>query len=197
MTTFSTLSDLELFQKISSGDSRALEVLYDRYSPILYSLIKKIVGKDSIAEEILTDVFSIVWKKVEYFNFANGSVYTWLITLSRNKAVDYVRRNRTVNLLDEPYGDEYENNFIIPHLSAGGSEQLSLEKAYEKRAEIESALAKLTDAQKYVIHLAFYEGFTQKLIAEKLNIPVQTIKSKLQIALNNLKENLTKQQAGI
>lgn len=193
--TDSPLSDIELFRKISANDSRALETLYDRYSPVLFSLIKKIVARDSIAEEILADVFSIIWKKVEYFNFSGGNVYSWLILLARNKAVDYIRRNRAANPLSEAYDDEYENNYIIPHISNSAAE-LDLRRAFESRSEIESSLGKLTDAQKYVIHLAFYEGYTQKEIAEKLNIPVQTIKSKLQIALNNLKDNLT-HQAGI
>ncbi|MDP4174039.1 MAG: sigma-70 family RNA polymerase sigma factor [Bacteroidota bacterium] len=195
MITDSPLSDIELFRKISANDSRALETLYDRYSPLLFSLIKKIVSRDSIAEEILADVFSIIWKKVEYFNFSGGNVYSWLILLARNKAVDYIRRNRAANPLTEAYDDEYENNYIIPHISSSVAE-LDLKKAFESRSDIESSLGKLTDAQKYVIHLAFYEGYTQKEIAEKLNIPVQTIKSKLQIALNNLKDNLT-HQAGI
>ncbi|MGE5410086.1 MAG: RNA polymerase sigma factor [Clostridiales bacterium] len=191
--TDSPLSDIELFRKISANDSRALEILYDRYSPLLFSLIKKIVSRDSIAEEILADVFSIIWKKVEYFNFSGGNVYSWLILLARNKAVDYIRRSRAANPLTEAYDDEYENNYIIPHISSSSSGELDLRRAFESRSDIESSLGKLTDAQKYVIHLAFYEGYTQKEIAEKLNIPLQTIKSKLQIALNNLKDNLTHQ----
>lgn len=195
MSTFSTLTDLELFKKVSSGDSRALEALYDRYSPVLYSLIKKIVVRDSAAEDILAEVFTIIWRKVEYFNFSGGDVYTWLIMLARNKAVDYIRRSHAVDPLQDAYDDDYENNYIIPQLPAVKTSapvnHLSLQKALEKRGYVENALSKLTDAQKYVIHLAFYEGYSQKAIAQKLNIPLLTIKSKLQIALNNLKDNLT------
>jgi RNA polymerase sigma-70 factor (ECF subfamily) len=191
LKTYSIQTDLELFRKISAYDSRALETLYDRYSPILFTLIKRIVVEEAIAGEILTEVFAIVWRKIERFDFSTGNVYAWLILLSRNKAVDYLRRNRSKDPLSEEYTDEYENAFIIPHLSKG-IDQLDLESALNVKNNVETALNKLTDAQKYVIYLAFYEGFSQASIAGKLNIPLPTVKSKIQIALGNLKDNLIK-----
>lgn len=192
MDTYTTLTDLQLMNKIAASDSKALEALYNRYSAIMYTLIKKIVIKENIAEEILTDVFAIVWRKIEYFNFSVGNVYTWLITLARNKAVDYLRRNRAINPVSDSYTDDYEDKFILPQLSTDAN-SLTLEKALKSKMKIENALSKLTDAQKYVINMAFYEGYTQSGISEKLNIPIQTVKSKLQIALSNLNDNLIKE----
>lgn len=191
MKTYSSMTDTELFQKISAYDSKALEALYDRYSSILFTLIKKIVNKPSAAEEILTDVFVIIWRKIEYFNLSSGNIYVWLITLARNKAVDYLRRSRDVEGVSQEYNDDYENLYIIPRLSSD-IDNIDLESALNLRENIEKALSKLTDAQKYVIHLAYYEGYTQSAIAAKLNIPLQTVKSKIQIALTNLKDNLIK-----
>jgi RNA polymerase sigma-70 factor (ECF subfamily) len=91
----------------------------------------------------------------------------------------------------EPYSDEYENNNIIPKLSET-IDPVDLETAMNIKDEVESALDKLTDAQKFVIYLAYYEGLTQKEIAERLKIPVSTVKSKIKIALVNLKNNLVK-----
>ncbi|MGE5402348.1 MAG: RNA polymerase sigma factor [Ignavibacteriales bacterium] len=193
MKTYSILTDLDLFQKISAYDSKALEALYDRYSPILFTLIRRIVQKESAAEDILTEVFAIIWRKIDHFDFSTGNVYTWLIILTRNKAVDYLRRNRGTAPVTDPYDDAYENTFIIPQLSPG-IDQLDLESAFNVKDNMENALSKLTDAQKYVIHMAYYEGYTQKEIAEKLNIPLPTVKSKMQIALGNLKDNLIKGQ---
>lgn len=193
MKTYSILTDLDLFQKISAYDSKALEALYDRYSPILFTLIRRIVQKESAAEDILTEVFAIIWRKIDHFDFSTGNVYTWLIMLTRNKAVDYLRRNRGAAPVTDPYDDAYENTFIIPQLSPG-IDQLDLESAFNVKDNMENALSKLTDAQKYVIHMAYYEGYTQKEIAEKLNIPLPTVKSKMQIALGNLKDNLIKGQ---
>ncbi|HEX2866069.1 MAG TPA: sigma-70 family RNA polymerase sigma factor [Ignavibacteriales bacterium] len=195
MKSYSILTDLELFRKISQYDSRALETLYDRYSPILFTLIKRIVVEERLAEEVLIEVFAIIWRKIDRFNFSTGNVYAWLVLLSRNKAADYLRRNRPVQRGQAPaveeYTEEYENAFIIPHLSRG-IDQLDLESALNVKSNVEVALNRLTDAQKYVIYLAFYEGFTQAAIAEKLNIPLPTVKSKIQIALGNLKDNLIK-----
>lgn len=191
MKTYSILTDLELFRKISAYDSRALETLYDRYSPILFTVIKRIVMEESLAEEVLTEVFAIIWRKMDHFDFSTGNVYAWLVLLARNKAVDFQKRNRTQNALTEEYTEEYENTFIIPRLSKG-IDQLDLESALNVKGNVEMALNKLTDAQKYVIYLAFYEGYTQAAIAEKLNIPLPTVKSKIQIALGNLRDNLIK-----
>lgn len=191
MKTYSILTDLELFRKISAYDSRALETLYDRYSPLLFTVIKRIVAEEALAEEVLTEVFAVIWRKIDHFDFSTGNVYAWLILLSRNKAVDFLRRRKTQNAVADEYTEEYENTFIIPHLSKG-IDQLDLESALNVKSNVELALGRLTDAQKYVIYLAFYEGYPQAAIAGKLNIPLPTVKSKIQIALSNLRDNLIK-----
>ena len=91
----------------------------------------------------------------------------------------------------EPYNDEYENKNIIPKLSSI-SDPLDLETANNIKDGVGAALNKLTDAQQFVISLAYYEGLTQKEIAERLKIPVPTVKSKIKFALGNLKDNLIK-----
>jgi len=193
VNNYNSLSDLEVFQKVLQSDSKAFEALYERYSELLFTLIKKIVIKEPVAEEILVDVFEIIWKRKSELDFNSGNVYTWLITLSRNKAVDYLRRNRLPNPVTTPYDVEYEDNYIIPRLSPQ-IDPVDLSTALQIKGNIEKTLGKLTDAQKYVIHLAYYEGYTQGAIAEKLKIPLPTVKSKVKIALNNLKENLVKEK---
>jgi len=183
------LSDIEIMKRVSSYDSKALEILYNRYSPLLYTLIKKTVKEKELAEEILTEVFVIVWRKIQLFDVYKGNVYTWLVTLARNKVVDTLRRSRGSNLPE--YNDEYEDEFIIPKLSKN-IDPLDVKTALSIKDSFEVALNRLTDAQKYVLYLAFYEGFTQREIAEKLNIPYSTVKSKIKIASTNLKEFLLK-----
>jgi len=177
-------------KKVASNDSKALEALYNRYSTILYTLIKTIVSDKSLAEEVLSDVFVIIWRKVGNFDFNKGNVYTWLITLARNKAVDTMRMKRS-GAEAKKYSDEYENKFIIPHIKSYGK-GLELKDALDRTVQMQKAMEELTDAQQYVIHLAYFEGLTESEIAAKLNIPVSTVKSKIRIALTNLKENLAK-----
>lgn len=184
-------TDRELMQKVTAKDSKALEALYDRYSPILFSLIQKIVGEKSKAEDILAEVFVIIWKKSDRFDFNSTGVYVWFITLARNKAIDVVKRANG-DLTDE-YTDEYENKFILPQLSKE-IEPLELSDAFDKRDKFYSAMRKLTEAQQYVLSLAYFDGFTETEIAQKLNIPVPTIKTKIRIALNSLSENLAMEE---
>ncbi|MGA7837020.1 MAG: sigma-70 family RNA polymerase sigma factor [Ignavibacteriaceae bacterium] len=189
MSQNANLSDIEIMKRVSSYDSKALEILYNRYSPLLYTLIKKTVKEKELAEEILTEVFVIVWRKIQLFDVYKGNVYTWLVTLARNKVVDTLRMSRVSNLPE--YNDEYEDEFIIPKLSKN-IDPLDVKTALSIKDSFEVALNRLTDAQKYVLYLAFYEGFTQREIAEKLNIPYSTVKSKIKIASTNLKEFLLK-----
>jgi len=183
-------TDIELMQRVATYDSKALEALYNRYSSLLYTLIKKIVPDEQTAENVLIDVFVIIWQNIKFFNLETGDVYTWLITLARNKAVDTLRRSRSNNDL-EPYTEEFENQNIIPHLSPI-IDALEIKTAFNIVDDIEIALNKLTEAQQYVLYLAYYEGLTQEEIAARLNIPVLTVKSKMKVILSNLKDNLIK-----
>ena len=183
-------SDIDVMRRVAAYDSKALEILYNRYAPLLYTLIKKIAIEKTLAEEILTEVFVIIWRRVELFDIFTGNVYTWLVTLARNKAVDTVRRNNE-NLKTPDYTDEYETNFIIPQISKQ-IDPLDLATTQTIKNSVETALNKLTDAQQYVIYLAYYEGLTQKEIAERLNIPYSTVKTKIKNASLNLREYLLK-----
>jgi RNA polymerase sigma-70 factor, ECF subfamily len=182
--------DIDVMKRVAAYDSKALEILYNRYSPLLYTLIKKIAVNKELAEDILTEVFEIIWKRIELFDIYSGNVYTWLVMLARNKAVDTIRRNNK-NLKMPEYNNDYEENYIVPKLSKE-IDTMDLETTLKIKDSFASALNKLTDAQQYVIYLAYYEGLTQKEIAEKLNIPYPTVKSKIKIASANLREYLLK-----
>ncbi len=190
MSKFKDLSDLELLQEIARFESRALEELYDRYSPLLYTIIKKIAPDESAADQILIEVFVIIWRKIDKFDFKTGNVYTWLVTLARNKAVDSLRRGRTANISDQPYDDAYEDYFILPTFQRD-IDSLDFNTAITLKPKVELALSRLTDTQKYVLHLAYYEGYTIDEIADKLNVPIETVRAKVLTALHNLRDYLT------
>ncbi|MDF1612080.1 RNA polymerase sigma factor [Stygiobacter electus] len=191
MSKFKEMSDLELMREISRYESRALEELYDRYSPLLFTLIKKIAPNQTIAEDILADVFVIIWRKISKFDFNTGNVYTWLVTLARNKAIDFVRRERMAGQTVQLYDDEYEDYFIIPTFDKS-IDSLDFKTATALKPNIERALSKLTDTQKYVLHLAYYEGYTIDEIADKLNVPIETVRLKVMNALHSLRDYLVK-----
>ena len=183
------LTDIEIIQRINNRDSKALEVLYDRYSPVLYTLVKRIVDEKFKAEEILSEIFVIIWQKSYQYDLGSNNLYSWLITLSRNKALDFKRRE--LLLVDKEYDDDYEDNYIIPKLSPLIPAN-DLSKTLNISESIYSAFHNLTEAQQYVLSLAYYDGLTEPEIAKKLNIPLLTVKSKIRVALNSTKENLIK-----
>ncbi len=192
MGKYKKTTDLNILKRITKYDSRALEEIYDRYASLLFTLISKIVKDDTVAEEILLEVFSIVWKRAHSFDFENGSAYTWMITLARNRAIDYQRRNNTEDSPDV-YSEEFEKYFIVPHL-AKDIDNLDLDIVVDIKPKIEKALNNLTDAQRYVIDLAFYGGHNLNEIAKELNIPVETVRSKVMTALQNLRDNLLEEE---
>ena len=189
MSEVKSLTDAEIMLKIAEYDSKALEQLYDRYTPLLYTLIKKIIPEKETAEELLSEVFVIIWRQIDQFDFRSSNVYTWMVTLARNKAIDV--KNRTIGKVTEEYTDDYEKEKILPKLSPE-IESVELEEVLGMKEKIEGAMKSLTDAQKYVIELSYFEGLDESGIAEKLKIPSSTVKSKLQVAIGNLMKKISK-----
>jgi len=184
-----SLTDAEIMLKIAGYDSKALEQLYDRYTPLLYTLIKKIITEKEKAEEVLSEVFVIIWRQIDHFDFSSSNVYTWMVTLARNKAIDV--KYRTLGKVTEDYTDDYEKEKILPKLSPE-IESVELEEVLGMKEKIEGAMKSLTDAQRYVIELSYFEGLDESGIAEKLKIPSSTVKSKLQVAIGNLMKKISK-----
>lgn len=190
--SITTLSDNELFVLIANDEKRALEVIYNRYSPILFSIIQKVVNDTRTSERLLADVFIIIWKNAPGLDFKKISPFVWLITLARNFSVDFVRRYRSEEYNKIPYSDEYEKTFILP-LSGETHERIDLLNAIEMKERVFNAINDLTEAQGHVLLLGIYGGLTNEEIAEILNIPLDTVRSKLKIALENLRENFNKE----
>jgi RNA polymerase sigma-70 factor, ECF subfamily len=192
LSKYKDVSDLELMHEISQFESRALEELYERYSSLLYTIIKKIAPDQVVVEQILIEVFVIIWRKAQKFDFNSGNVYAWLVTLTRNKAVDTLRRERLSNGAVQFYDDDYEDYFILPTFSKE-MDTLDFHTAVTIKPKIEKSLSKLTDTQKYVLHLAYYEGYTIDEIADKLNVPIETVRGKVMTALFSLRDYLVKE----
>ncbi len=189
-TPINSLSDKNLMIKISDADKEAIELLYDRYSQLLYGLILKIVEDEETAEEVLTEVFQIIWTKPEYFNSEITNVYTWMAMLARKKAIDTIRRKRGDEGIPE-YNDQYELQSIIPKLSPK-IKILEREKIITKIDKISNLLNVLYPDQKLILTEAFYKASSDKAIAQKLNIPVAAVKLKLQFILETLMQRLYK-----
>lgn len=183
------LTDRDAIERVVNKDSKALEALYDKYSPILFTLIKKILGDKSKAENVLADIFVIIWQKSDHYNLTSNNLYTWLVLLTRNKSIDLLKRER--GEITEEYTDEYENQYIIPTISTEIT-PIEIDEAFNKRDIIYSTINNLTEAQQYVLSLAYHQGLNETQIADKLNIPLPTVKTKLRVVLNSIKESMLK-----
>ncbi len=177
-----TQTDGELMLQVAGFDSSALEKLYDRYSTLLFTLIKKTVSDKQLAEEILSDVFVIIWNRIDHFDFKANSVFTWLLTLTKNKTVDsLIRKKGTASL--PRYTSEYEIENILPKLSAR-IKPLNIDFAKSKRVELISLLETLTDSQRQMLNYSLYAGMDSEEIAEHFNLPESMVRSKFQVAFN-------------
>jgi len=187
MSTDRKITDAEIMLKIAGYDSKALELLYDRYSPMLYALIKKIIPNQELAEEVLSEVFVIILKQIDQFDYKSSDVYTWLVTLARNKAIDAMKRGQGKEKVK--YTEEYEKEEILPKLSPEIN-AIEFSDVIDMREKIQVAINSLTDAQKLVVDLSYYEGLDESVIAEKLKIPVSSVKSKLRLANASLMKQI-------
>lgn len=178
MSSDGILTDSEIMLKIAGYDSSALELLYDRYAPMLYALIKKIIPNQELADKVLSEVFVITLKQIDQFDFKSSDVYTWLVTLTRNKAIDSMKRQQGKE--KRAYTEEFEKDEIIPKLSPE-IKAMEFADVTRRRNYIQAAINSLTDAQKSLLDLSYYEGLDESMIAERLKIPVSSVKSKLRL----------------
>jgi RNA polymerase sigma-70 factor (ECF subfamily) len=176
------LTDSELLLNAANQDKLAFEQLYARYSSIIYSLVKKIISDKEASEKILVEVFLILWRRIE--NLEKENVFTSLILLSRNKALDFLKRQQENSELPE-YDEDYERFKILPNLSKE-IKPVKLQDALKVKYEVGEMVKDLTDAQRYVLSLFYFEGLSETEISQKLKIPLPTVRSKLQVATDIL-----------
>jgi len=183
---FVDLSDVDLMGRASEGDARALEVLYDRYSRVVYSFALRIVSDPQIAEEVLQEVFFRAWQQGSAFKSTRGSFITWLLSITHNMAIDEVRRRRR-----RPQKADSEDPESVLAAVADASTDIEEEVWLGSlRETIVEALETLPPAQREAIELAYFQGLTQREIAERLGDPLGTIKTRMRLGLQKLRDQL-------
>lgn len=181
------LSAHELLGKIAGGDHQAFEHLYDRFSPILFGIALKICHDRNLAADILQEVFVNIWKKAHTFSSKRGNPLVWMSFLCRNKAIDFIRsrnkrRSVTVQFSDsESIENTAESNLIDPITAA---ERNLLREA------LSGAMATLPDVQRELILLAYKSGLSQREISLQLKLPLGTVKSRMRMGMQKMRENL-------
>jgi RNA polymerase sigma-70 factor (ECF subfamily) len=172
--------------RMARGDHDALADLYDRHARLLYSLALRIVRLQADAEDVLQEVFAQVWRQASRYDTNRGTVIGWLVTLTRSRALDRLRRGRA-----RPQATDGEQRAReVPDTSPGID--LTLVSA-EQAAAVRAALEALPENQRVPLELAYYEGLSQSEIAVKLDTPLGTIKTRMRQALLRLREAVADQ----
>lgn len=174
-------TDAELFAELQAGQNQALGILYDRHSGLVYGLALKMLGNPQEAEDLTQDIFLTLASRCS-FDPRRGSLRTFLGILTRSRGIDRLRsRNVAHGVLgrwQSPEGDL--SNSPLESVSQG-----------ERSQEVQAALAQLSDHEQQILKMAYYDGFSQSEIAQRLDIPLGTVKARARRGLLKLRQTLT------
>ena len=172
-------TDEELLAAMARGDEPALAELYDRFGRIAYGLALRILRDPALAQDAVQDAFLGAWRTAAAFNPELGKASTWLLTMVHRRAVDLVRREDRRRA--EPLDD-------IPVASGEATDEEAAVR--EERRRVQAALAQLPPDQREALELAYYGGLSQSELAERLGVPLGTVKSRMFAGLGKLRDLL-------
>ena len=155
---------------IRSGDESAMTRLYDRYSSVVYSVALRVLGDTGAAEDVLQEIFMQLWRHPELFDASRGNLGAWLAVISRNRAIDALRRRR-------PAADIDDITVSVDHdMSAEADRSRAMQRVRE-------VLAAMPVAQRQALQLAYFEGLTHTEIADRTGEPLGTVKTRIRTGL--------------
>jgi len=180
------VTDTSLLQAIARKDEPALAALYDRYRLTLFGLLMRILNSREEAEDVLQEVFLQVWRRAADFDERRGRPFTWLVTLTRSRAIDRLRQLNSRERLISSDVEVLAFSVLDPAQDAFRSEQRDL---------VAGALAELSEEQRHTLTLAYFEGLTQSEIAARLSSPLGTVKTRMRSGMIKLRELLSRRIA--
>lgn len=167
-------NEQELIILLKQRDNNAYSYLYDHYCNALFTLIISIVPDKNVASDILQEVFIKIYRKIDYYDSNKGRLYTWMLQIARNEAIDTLRSSQYKSQQNQqPLDNVYINGSVVQNIDEIGIKQF---------------VNMLKTEYRELIDLSYFKGFTQEEIAQMLNIPLGTIKTRLRAALNQLKQ---------
>ena len=176
---FAHLSDEALVALVARSDDEAFAELYDRYDSLAYGLARRLLRDGALAEDAVQDAFLTIWRSASRFNAERAPARVWILTLVHRRAVDLVRHHERRRAEQLPQREEKGDD--------GADETVWLRL---QRERVRDALGQLPDQQREAIELAYFGGFTQSELAERLGQPLGTIKSRMFSGLARLRELL-------
>ena len=185
-------ADLELVRRMQAGDEQALGTFYDRWFPAVSGVAARILRSDGDVEDVIEETFWQAWRQADRFVAGRGSVQTWLLTIARSRALDRLRatKRRHEESLDEPGALESASSPSDDTPPSSASDPaLAVEQA-ERRRLVLAALADLPGEQRQALELGYFGGLSQTEIAEQTGQPLGTVKTRMRLAMQKLRERL-------
>ena len=170
-----TYSELELVALLQQRNEKAFGYLYDNYSGALYSIVNSIVTDKEVANDVLQNVFVNIWKKIESYDAAKGRLFTWMLNIARNAAIDEVR--------SKGYRHSQKNQSLSENVDLAGA----VTGPAIHDAGLRKVLNKLKDELRVLVDMSYFQGFTHEEISKALNIPLGTVKTRIRSALIQLR----------
>ncbi len=181
-------SDAELVTAMSRGVEHAAAMLYDRHSDVMFGLALRMVGESADAEEVVLDAFAQAWRDADRYDASRATAAGWLTTIVRTRALDLIRaRGRRARITDRAALQPDDSSSMGRPLPPPDRSVLQA----EEEDAISSALGALPMAQRKAIELAFYEGLTHHEVAERLREPLGTIKTRIRLGMQKLRDLLS------
>jgi RNA polymerase sigma-70 factor (ECF subfamily) len=182
------LADEEVMQLVQGGSPRAFELLYDRHGAAAFSLAYRMVGNRVMAEDISQEAFLAIWRSRLRYDQGRGSVRTWVLGIVHNRAIDALRRSLVHDRRRET-AEGIEERHEAP-------DRTEVEAARREEARsVRSALDTLPEEQRRTIELAYFGGFSHSQIAELLDMPIGTVKGRMRLGLDKLRQQLAEGRA--
>jgi len=175
-----TADTVMLVQMIKSHRERGFTILYDNYSSALYKALIKIVMRSEVAEDLLQDTFVKIWKNIEQFGSDRGTLYTWMLNIARNLAIDYLRSSAGKNQLKSVNIETFIIHENLPANTHSQTNDLDYKDFKNKALQIEQKYAEVIDK-------ICFQGYTQNETSEILKLPLGTVKTRARKGLSILK----------
>ena len=170
------VAEKNIVELLHQNDKQVMAIIYDQYSAALYGVVLRIVQTEAIAQDVMQDAFVKIWKNGSTYNSSKGTLFTWMLNITRNTAIDKIRskhfrKGEKIQTLDHHvYNQESRSHGINPD-----------------EVGVKELLNNLEDKYKEIVDLIYFNGYTQQEVSEHLNLPLGTVKSRLRIALRELR----------
>ena len=174
------IAEDDLIAGLRAKSQASLDYLYDRYSGALYGVISRIVKNEDVAEEVLQDVFLKIWDKISAYDATKGKLFTWMLNIARNQAID---KTRSKEISKGKKTDDIDN--LVGKIDRAEYAELPVEAI-----GLKEVLLKLRDEQRFIIEKIYLQGYTQSEVAEEFNIPLGTVKTRTRLAMVELRTML-------